>query len=236
MRDRAKTGGFSSSDKALIENLYREVCGKSVRNTGCSDCYKDAYIETYLKLKSLGKMPQKPNYILKAGVIRRKFGSNKFYALSNCPDEVAEEFLRENPANIRFFEKFPDDWHDRVFPKPADGNDGGSEDGKGGEDAGTEAPANEAGQQAAEGEGVEAHADETPADTEKPAETEASAEEAASEKAEETEQPAAGEESAKAEETPAEENANDAAEKPAEATDAAKTEKASAKKANNGKK
>lgn len=194
MRDRAKTGGFSSSDKALIENLYREVCGKSVRNTGCSDCYKDAYIETYLKLKSLGKMPQKPNYILKAGVVRRKFGSNKFYALSNCPDEVAEEYLRENLSNIRFFEKFPDDWQDRVFPKADETHDCGGNDGEDGADAGTEASAGEEVKTGTE-EGTEARAEKAPAETE----------------------------------TPAEKATNDAA-------DAAKAEKASAKKANKGKK
>ena len=128
MRDRAETNGFSSSDKSHIESLYREICGKAVRNTGCNDCYKDAYIETYLTLKRNGKMPKKPNYILKAGVVISKFGSNKFYGLSNCPDDVAEDYIRKDESRINLFESFPKDWHDRVFKpkKPIDdGADGG---------------------------------------------------------------------------------------------------------------
>ena len=128
MRDRADTNGFSSSDKSLIESLYREVCGKAVRNTGCNDCYKDAYIETYLTLKRNGKMPKKPNYILKAGVVIAKFGSNKFYGLSNCPDDVAEDYIRKDESRINLFESFPKDWHDRVFKPQKDideGSDGG---------------------------------------------------------------------------------------------------------------
>ena len=128
MRDRAETNGFSSSDKSHIESLYREICGKAVRNTGCNDCYKDAYIETYLTLKRNGKMPNKPNYILKAGVVISKFGSNKFYGLSNCPDDVAEDYIRKDESRINLFESFPKDWHDRVFKpkKPIDdGADGG---------------------------------------------------------------------------------------------------------------
>ena len=180
MRDRASKNGFSSSDKSHIETLYREVCGKAVRNTGCNDCYKDAYIETYLKLKRTGKMPQKPNYILKAGVVIREFGSNKFYGLANCPDDVAENYSRDDEKRINLFESYPKDWHDRVFnpkPKTDEGADNG-EDADKGED--------ESGQQAAEaadnGEsnGADASA-ETPAEEAKPEDTpsdEAPAEEA----------------------------------------------------------
>lgn len=114
MRNRADSNGFSSSDKDLIKSLYFEVCGKHVRDTSCSDCYKDAYIETYTALKRKGKMVKRPNYILKAGVVISRFSDNNFYALSNCPDDVAEDWLKEDHSRINLFEAYPDDWEKRI--------------------------------------------------------------------------------------------------------------------------
>lgn len=168
--DRVKSGLLSDDDKEDIKRLYREICGKAVLNTSCHNCYSDAYIETYLQLRKLGKMPQKPNYSLKPGVVIRKFGSNSFYALSNCPDDVAEAWLREDEKRINLFETFPANWHDRVFSEPTGEVDGGN---KGGED-----------------DSVETHAEETLADAEKPADTETPAEENANEAAEQPAQAA----------------------------------------------
>ena len=113
MRSRFDSG-FSSSDKAKIEELYFLVCGKRVRNTGCRDCYRDAYIETRTTLKRLGKMPKKPNYSLKAGAIVHPQGTSKFYSLNNIPDDVAEKWLGQYPNEITKFETFPTDWESRV--------------------------------------------------------------------------------------------------------------------------
>lgn len=113
MRSRFQSG-FSSSDKAKIEELYLLICGKRVRNTGCRDCYRDAYIETSTTLKKLGNMPKNPTYILKAGAIIHPQGTNKFYSLNNIPDETAEEWLGKYPADINKFETYPADWESRV--------------------------------------------------------------------------------------------------------------------------
>lgn len=113
MRSRFSSG-FSSSDKTKIEELYLLVCGKRVRNTGCSDCYRDAFIEIRSKLKQLKAMPKKPNYILKAGVIVHPQGTSKYYSLNNIPDDVAEEYLGNFPAEIANFETYPLDWESRV--------------------------------------------------------------------------------------------------------------------------
>lgn len=111
--------GFTTSDMRTIDELYLLICGKRVARTSCNDCYRDAYIETYLTLKRNGKMPNKPNYILKAGVVIHEFGSNDFYALGNCPDAVAEEWLRKDEKRIHFFETAPTDWRERVFKTQA---------------------------------------------------------------------------------------------------------------------
>lgn len=113
MRSRFDTG-FSSSDKTKIDTFYLLVCGKRVRNTGCRDCYRDAYIETLVKLKKTGDMPKKSNYTLKAGCVIHPHGTSKFYTLSNIPDEVAETWLGQYPADISKFETFPTDYESRV--------------------------------------------------------------------------------------------------------------------------
>lgn len=113
MRSRFSSG-FSSSDKSKIEELYLLVCGKRVRNLGCADCYRDAFIEIRMKLKQLKAMPKKPNYILKAGVIIHPQGTSKYYSLNNIPDDVAEEWLGKFPQDITSFETYPTDWESRV--------------------------------------------------------------------------------------------------------------------------
>lgn len=106
--------GFSSSDRSYIERLYRMLLDKPIRKTGCADCYRDAYIEVFTYLKRTGKMPTKPNYVLKAGVIVHPNGTNQFYANANIPDEVAEKRLAEYPESISDFLSYPSDYLARV--------------------------------------------------------------------------------------------------------------------------
>ena len=42
---------FDATDKAVIESLYIEVTRKRFVPTTCQQCYHDALIEIYLKLK-----------------------------------------------------------------------------------------------------------------------------------------------------------------------------------------
>ncbi len=106
--------GFSSSDRNFIERLYASMLNKKVRKSGCSDCFRDAYIELYHYLKKEGKMPNKPNYVLKAGVVIHPRGTNEFYANTNIPDEVAEAHLAKFPDAINDFLTFPADYKLRV--------------------------------------------------------------------------------------------------------------------------
>lgn len=109
--------GFTSSERSIIENLYNKVCGKPIRRSGCSDCYRDAYIEVVTTLKRLGTMPTTPNYVLKAGAVLHEFGCSNFYTLNNCPDEFAEKWLAKNPNDKILFERMPSDWEERVNKK-----------------------------------------------------------------------------------------------------------------------
>lgn len=106
--------GFSSKDRAIINHLYFFIFAKEIENKGCSDCYRDAYILIRTRLKTLGKMPTKSNYTLKAGAIIHPVGTSKFYTNPLPSDEIAEEFLSKFPEQIGIFAAFPHDWEDRV--------------------------------------------------------------------------------------------------------------------------
>lgn len=112
MKPRYKDG-FSSSDRELLEVLNQRLFQRVITKTGCSDCYRDAYIIIYNKLKKGKAMPTLSNYCLKAGAVIHSFGSPDFYTL-NVSDKVAEDYLRKDPSSIREFQRFPADWQERI--------------------------------------------------------------------------------------------------------------------------
>lgn len=118
MRSRYDSG-FSSSDKETIKRLYYHVCGKTVRNTGCNDCYRDAFIEIRATLKRLGTMPKTSNYVLKNGVLFHPQGTTTFYVLDTITDEVAETELAKNPDFINKLAKYPTDYAERAKARAA---------------------------------------------------------------------------------------------------------------------
>lgn len=102
--------GFSSLDRSYLDSLYFSLFGKPITNTGCSNCYRDAFIEINIKLKKLQAMPKKSEFVLKAGAVITFFGEQKCFTNANMTDEVALRFLSMNPLNERLFEKLPDGW------------------------------------------------------------------------------------------------------------------------------
>lgn len=107
--------GFSYSDRSLLDELHYQMFGKVITNTGCSDCYRDAYILITTTLKRKHEMPTpKSNYKLKAGVVLHRFGSPTFYVNPLPNDDVAEEHLALHPGEINLFAAYPVDWEDRV--------------------------------------------------------------------------------------------------------------------------
>lgn len=107
--------GFSSSDRDVLESLHRLLFNRGITNKGCSDCYRDAYIEIYNRLKTSKEMPKlKSNYTLKAGAIIRRAGDNRFYANPLPNDEIPEQYLADFPGEIDKFATYPADWERRV--------------------------------------------------------------------------------------------------------------------------
>lgn len=106
--------GFSSLDRSLLDSLYFNIFGREITNRGCSDCYRDAYMEILIYLKRNKAMPKKSDFVLKAGAIITFFGEPKCYSNANITDEAAIRFLALNPSNEKLFEKLPEGWRSRL--------------------------------------------------------------------------------------------------------------------------
>lgn len=106
--------GFSSLDRSLLDSLYFNIFGREITNRGCSDCYRDAYMEILIYLKRNKAMPKKSDFVLKAGAIITFFGEPKCYSNANITDEAALRFLALNPANEKLFEHLPEGWKSRL--------------------------------------------------------------------------------------------------------------------------
>ena len=102
---------FDATDKAVIETLYFEVTRKRFVPTTCQQCYHDALIEIYLKLKKEKAMPKTCNYAMKAGFIIScpDFYHGKIFTNENLTDKVAHEYLTRYPHMESYFQKIPSD-------------------------------------------------------------------------------------------------------------------------------
>ena len=100
---------FDATDKAVIETLYFEVTRKRFVPTTCQQCYHDALIEIYLKLKKEKAMPKQCNYVMKAGFIIScpDFYHGKIFTNENLTDKVAHEYLTKYPHMESYFQKIP---------------------------------------------------------------------------------------------------------------------------------
>ena len=100
---------FDATDKAVIETLYFEVTRKRFVPTSCQQCYHDALIEIYLKLKKEKAMPKQCNYVMKAGFIIScpDFYHGKIFTNENLTDKVAYEYLTKDPQMEKYFQKIP---------------------------------------------------------------------------------------------------------------------------------
>jgi len=104
--------GFSSSEQTRIIDLYWLILHKRIQNPSCSDCYRDAFLETFTFLQRNGALPEEKHYLLKEGNCLHIFGSSEY--LFDVTDEQAETFLSQCPSAIDEFCEYPEDWEERV--------------------------------------------------------------------------------------------------------------------------
>ena len=108
---------YSSAEQATIERLYYEVLGRRLSGCRCPDKWHDAVLEINSYIKKHGKMKEKSNYKLRAGVILQIAGSSEIYTNDNLTDEVAAAFLKEHPNATGRFEVIPTAKKDAEAPK-----------------------------------------------------------------------------------------------------------------------
>lgn len=107
--NRNPRGSYSAAEKAEIVRLYDLVLGRSFGERRCPDRWRDAVIEMIVYLKKFGKMREKSNYRLRAGVVIQLPGCSDVYTNANLTDEVARTYLELFPAAARRFETIPAD-------------------------------------------------------------------------------------------------------------------------------
>lgn len=113
MKDRYDDG-FSSLDRSFLDRVYFLLYGREITNKGCSDCYRDAYMEISIRLKRDKKMPKQSSYQLKPGAVITFFGSPVAYTNANLTDEVALRYLSLNESNAKMFAHLPSNWESAV--------------------------------------------------------------------------------------------------------------------------
>lgn len=136
---------FDATDKAVIETLYFAVTRKRFVPTTCQQCYHDALIEIYLKLKKEKAMPKTCNYAMKAGFIIScpDFYHGKIFTNENLTDKVAHEYLTKYPQMESYFQKIPS--NELIENKQPEGSDSKQQpEGSGADDTAGKDPAEKA--------------------------------------------------------------------------------------------
>lgn len=105
-------GGFSISDRELIEKLYFIALNKHFKKTTCGDCYEDALIEINIEYKRTKKINKMSNFALKNGVILRTIDIPEIMSFKNTTDELSLKFLNKYPGFIDFFAVYPENWEE----------------------------------------------------------------------------------------------------------------------------
>ena len=97
---RAYNRELTQEVRLYVSQCYFELFNKQIVNPNCENCYQDAAIEI------LTKMNDKRKYIVHAHIPIQHKG--KWYTQPTLTDEIAEEYLKENPEHLNKFKKYPD--------------------------------------------------------------------------------------------------------------------------------
>lgn len=109
-------GGFSMSDRELIEKFYFMVLDKYFKKTSCGQCYEDALIEINIKYKQTKTIKEMSNFQLKNGVVLMSNEIPDVMSFKNITDELSIKFLKINPNYIDYFAVYPENWEELVNP------------------------------------------------------------------------------------------------------------------------
>lgn len=118
-----RINSLSQEDNRTIEKLYKESLKKEVRKCNCKDKHRDALIETFTYLKRNKKMKEKSKFVLKPGAVIQVFGNPRVYTNENLTDDIAKEYLTNNPGLRTMFSVIPDEFYESKSRKGASKED-----------------------------------------------------------------------------------------------------------------
>ena len=96
---KAYNSEITTDVRLYVSELYLELFNKKIANAQCANCIRDAAIEIMVKIMD------KRKYIVFAHI--PIFYKGEWYTQPTLTDEVAEEYLKENPKDIIKFKKYP---------------------------------------------------------------------------------------------------------------------------------
>jgi len=96
---KAYEGDNSTLVRNYVLECYRSIFNQEIKNINCSNCIQDAAI------KILIYMNKDKKYLLYNH--KPLFYKGKWYVQSTLTDEIAEEYLKENPTHTGKFKKLP---------------------------------------------------------------------------------------------------------------------------------
>ena len=96
---KAYNSEITTDVRLYVSELYLELFNKKIANAQCQNCIRDAAIEIMVKIMD------KRKYIVFAHIPILHKG--RWYTQPTLTDEIAEEYLKENPKDIIKFKKYP---------------------------------------------------------------------------------------------------------------------------------
>ena len=96
---KAYNSEITTDVRLYVLEKYLELFNKKIANIQCQNCIRDAAIEIMVKIMD------KRKYIVFAHI--PILWNGKWYTQPTLTDEVAEEYLKENPRDIVKFKKYP---------------------------------------------------------------------------------------------------------------------------------
>lgn len=96
---KAYNSEITTDVRLYVSELYLELFNKEIASTKCENCIRDAAIEIMVNIMD------KRKYIVFAHIPILHKGV--WYTQPTLTDEVAEDYLKENPKDIVKFKKYP---------------------------------------------------------------------------------------------------------------------------------
>lgn len=113
LKDKIFKNKLSDSELYFVKQVYFNTFGKRL-NSGCGTCIVEAYLELKSLTKSKIENMKNKKFEIKEGEVLSMHGMAESFTNANLTNRGALTVLKLNKGCIKFFTKFPEDWHKLV--------------------------------------------------------------------------------------------------------------------------